>query len=268
MRDALPGSIKPAFAARSLRCERKCSQPNRNEPRTCCIIQLLLACFLLFAPHSIAWAGRDDGDLLRFIRHFEARGSYDIFYADIRQPPPKPLTQMTVGEVLIWQGSLKGTRSTAAGGYQFIRGTLADLVQRHNIPRSARFDQNLQDRLARHLIDDCAGARARGTTAFGNCLAEIWAALPLLSGPQKGRSAYHGIAGNRALTTPENFTAVLQGLPYRTPTIRQARASVPSGHRTVVPRHVRIRSAMKETAAAANAAMPKQVWTTDPYAVD
>jgi hypothetical protein len=231
-------------------------------------IQFVLAVSFLFLMQSFAIAGTDDGALLRFIRHFEAKGSYDIYHTKIKQPPPKRLTEMTVGEVMAWQASLRNPVSTAAGGYQIIKGTLKDIVNRHNIPKSAIFNEALQDRMARHLIDDCSGARARSTTAFANCLAGIWAALPLVSGPKKGKSAYHKIAGNKALTTPENFMAVLTGLPFRTPTIRTAQANIATGHKIAAPRYVQIKSAMKKTAQAGNSAVTKQTWATDPYALD
>ena len=232
------------------------------------VFRIFTVTCLLFLTHSMAVAETSDAALLRFIRHIEADGNYDIYHGKIGQPPPKRLTQMTVGDVLAWQASLNNPISTAAGGYQIIRGTLKDIVQRHDIPRSAVFDQALQDKMARHLINDCAGARSRGAVAFGNCLAGIWAALPLLSGPNKGRSAYHGIAGNRALTTSHNFINLLAGLPHTTPSVRTAHATVSTGHTPATPRYIRIKSAMQKTAQAADATMRQQTWTTDPYAMD
>lgn len=164
-------------------------------------------------------------DMLRFIRHFEAGGSYDRYYTGIKSPPPKPLTQLTVGEVLEWQKSLRGTKSTASGGYQFIRKTLARLVQQYNIPLETKFDAKLQDRLAQLLISECPNKDLpKDNLRFGNCLAAIWAALPVLTGPKKGESRYKGLAGNKALTTPDNVLAMLSGkevnykaIPFRTP---------------------------------------------------
>jgi hypothetical protein len=164
-------------------------------------------------------------DMLRFIRHFEARGSYDRYYSGIKVPPPKPLTQLTVGEVLAWRNSLRGTKSTASGAYQFIRPTLERLVRTYKIPKSKTFNAALQDQLAQLLISECPDRDLpKDNLRFGNCLATIWTALPVLSGPKKGQSHYKGIAGNRALTTPENVMAMLSGgqvtyeaTPFRTP---------------------------------------------------
>jgi hypothetical protein len=145
-----------------------------------------------------------------FIRHHEATGNYDRYYAGIPTSPPRPLTQMTVGEVMAWQDSLRNLRSTAVGAYQIIKNTLRMLVRDNGIDRNALFDQTMQDHLADLLLAECEPQR-RNVTAYGNCIARIWAAFPLLSGPEQGKSVYHGIAGNRALTTPQNVVAMLGG---------------------------------------------------------
>ena len=133
---------------------------------------------------------------------------------------------MRVGEVLDWQKRVRaaGAPATAAGGYQVIYKTLRRLVTRHGIALDARFTPALQDRLARHLINECGpkGPRARHPR-YGNCLAGIWAALPLTSGPGKGRSAYYNLAGNRALTSPETLLALLAGQPRAAWTCAAAR---------------------------------------------
>ncbi|EEE35200.1 conserved hypothetical protein [Rhodobacteraceae bacterium KLH11] len=181
---------------------------------------------------------------------------------------------MTVGEVLVWLSALRRARvkSTAAGGYQIIYKTLDDLVRRHRIPRDTLFNAALQDRLARHLIDDCSEARARNTTAFANCLAGIWAALPLVSGPGKGRSAYRGIANNKARTTPANVLAMLNGQPFSTKPTRIARETAGPGEtstpQVATPRYVRIQNAMRQAAQAAGNRTVPQTWAIDPYAME
>ena len=77
---------------------------------------------------------RTTTDLLTFIRTLEAPRGYGDYERRIRIPPPKPLTAMTVGEVLDWQVRLRraGAISTAVGGYQIIlnsavgAGTISD----------------------------------------------------------------------------------------------------------------------------------------------
>ncbi|WP_299082941.1 hypothetical protein [uncultured Ruegeria sp.] len=237
-------------------------------------VRNLFLCVLLILPASPVRAEHSDATLLTFLRWFEAEGSYDRYEHRIHIPPPKRLTAMTVGEVLAWQSALRKARvkSTAAGGYQIIYKTLNDLVRRHRITRDTLFNAALQDRLARHLIDDCAAARAHSNTAFANCLAGIWAALPLVSGPKKGLSVYYGIADNKARTTPANVLAMLSGQPFSTKSTRIARETGGAGEtstpRVATPRYVRIRNAMRQTAQAAENRTAPQTWVIDPYAME
>ena len=97
------------------------------------------------------------------------------------------------------------------GAYQIIHETLSIITKKYNIPHSAKFDKDMQDHLARLLIAQCSDARQKGNVVFGNCLAGIWAALPMLSGPNSGQSKYKDIAGNKARTTPAAFLSVLNG---------------------------------------------------------
>ena len=162
-------------------------------------------------------APKQTADLLTFIRALEAPRGYDDYERRIPIAPPRPLTAMRLGAVLDWQRQVRaaGAPSTAAGGYQIIYPTLSRLMRDYGIGRAAVFDAALQDRLARLLIAEC-GPRpdpdaTRAHPRFGSCLARIWAALPLTSGENRGLSAHHGVAGNRALTTPDTVLALLAG---------------------------------------------------------
>ena len=170
-------------------------------------------------------------DLLTFIRHIEAGGGYDAFERRISVPPPKRLTAMRVSEVLAWQTRVRaaGNPSTAAGGYQVIRSTLDRLIKKGVVSKTELFDVATQDRLALALIGEC-GSRAR-PVRFANCLAGIWAALPLVSGPNRGRSAHHGIAGNRAHATPKTVLALLAGKSVSIGRTRAARLQMERGRR-------------------------------------
>ena len=110
---------------------------------------------------------------------------------------------MTVGEVLEWQKRIRPrVTSTAAGRYQIIHKTLTRIVDSYGIDPDLLFDAAMQDHLGELLLAEC-GYRQRDSTAFADCLAQVWAALPRVTGPKQGRSAWHGTAGNRALVTPE-----------------------------------------------------------------
>ena len=159
-------------------------------------------------------------DLLTFIRALEAPRGYSDYERRIHIPPPKPLTAMTLGEVLDWQKRLRraGAPSTAAGGYQIIYPTLKRLVAKYGISRSRVFNAVTQDHLARMLISECGHKGPRHNhPRYGNCLAGIWAALPLTHGTSRGRSAHHGVAGNKALTHPATVLALLAGQPVVIP---------------------------------------------------
>lgn len=149
--------------------------------------------------------------ILEFIARYEVRGGYDQVHTAVPETPPRPLTAMSIREVLAWQKRIRPRAvSTAAGRYQVIHDTLTRLVETYGIDPEQRFDPAIQDRLGRLLLDEC-GYGTRRKHAFANCLARTWAALPLVSGPSAGRSAWHGTAGNRALVSRADFLAFLEG---------------------------------------------------------
>ena len=236
----------------------------------------------MFTVLTLAGAGagaaeeRTTTDLLTFIRALEAPRGYDDYERRIPFPPPRALTAMRVGEVLDWQKRVRaaGAPATAAGGYQLIYKTLSRLVTRHGIAPDARFSPALQDRLARHLINDCGpkGPRSRHSR-YGNCLARIWAALPLTSGPAKGRSAYYNLAGNRALTSPETLLALLAGQPVPLgpappPAVRLKGDGSFAVIATAPPiKYSDISAAMRDAARAGTLTPSVREWNLDPYAL-
>ncbi|WP_299749836.1 hypothetical protein [uncultured Tateyamaria sp.] len=179
--------------------------------RTLLFCTILSLAFVVIPDRAIAGPVTANSEQVRaFIRHYEATSDYDLYHPGMKRAPPRPLTQMTVGEVMAWQKSQGDVISTASGAYQIIQRTLRGLVNKHGIDRNALFDRQMQDHLADLLLLECK-ARRNNVVRYGNCIAYIWAALPLLSGPNTGKSAYDGIAGNRALTTTKNFMTLLQG---------------------------------------------------------
>ena len=156
---------------------------------------------------SVTMACTEDS-VLELVRNLEAPGGYDTVYAGTRIPPPRPITSMSVADVLHWQrrSVQNGSVSTAAGHYQIIRPTLQRLVNDGVVSLSDQFDAATQDRLGRHLLQE-TGYRAGDTsTATANRIAHIWASLPNVS---TGQSAYEGIAGNHALITAPLWRGVL-----------------------------------------------------------
>lgn len=163
--------------------------------------------------------------LLDFIRQTEVsrqdRASYDVIYANKQDRLPKPLTSMTIGEVVDAQRSWsKNHGSSAAGGYQFMRATLQGLAAELGLSGSQRLDPDLQDRLGFHLLKRrgyeafMAGSISR--TEFGKRLAQEWASFPVLAPTkggtrqvQRGQSFYAGDGLNKALVKPETVEALL-----------------------------------------------------------
>jgi hypothetical protein len=157
-------------------------------------------------------------------------------------PPPRPVSQMTIGEVKDWQrqtlraqaaaGLPQKRRSSAAGGPQFLLGTLEGLQRNLGIPDSARFDQATQERMAIHLmrekgLDDFQAGRITADR-FANNLAHVWAALPLVSGPNRGRGVYDAPGFNQSTGRADEWFRVVSGgqLP---PQITMSARNMPDG---------------------------------------
>lgn len=162
--------------------------------------------------------------LLDFIGNKESEG-YDDISGLISQSryPVKSLTQMTIQEVLDWQESIDRFQlSEAVGRYQIMEDTLRGynndssagpgnpLYTRAGISAGDLFSPQNQDKMAIILLNQRGlqkfvdGEITR--EQFANNLANEWASLPLVTGPNAGRSKYAGdSAGNKALTTVQEF---------------------------------------------------------------
>jgi muramidase (phage lysozyme) len=172
--------------------------------------------------------------LLDFIADHESEGAarrwkisaYDVVWAGIRKEyrPKKPLTTMTIGEVLAWQDSIDPMhRSEAAGRYQILEDTLRHLYAEAGLTLKSLFDKAGQDALAiallkrRGLDKYLSGKLTVGQ--FCNELAKEWASLPVVSGKGKGRSYYHGDGLNSALVDVAPFLAAVAAIKPKPPPI-------------------------------------------------
>jgi muramidase (phage lysozyme) len=163
--------------------------------------------------------------LLDFIRDTEVgtddRGGYDVIYGFNQSKLPKPVTAMTVDEVLAAQaGWSKRFGSSATGGYQFMRATLAGLKTELGLRGVQLLDADLQDRLGYHLLKrrgyEAYAAGTIGAAEFGKRVAMEWASFPVLAATKgahlqlsRGQSYYAGDKLNKALVTPARVEAVL-----------------------------------------------------------
>ena len=155
----------------------------------------------------------DDRPFLELLGHLEGPDGYEDLTRLATLPLPKPVTAMTVDEVLDFQRALRqrGARSTAMGRYQFIYKTLLHMTVYYRIDRSQRFGPRLQDHLTRLELYRCGFYDAAVEVhELGDCLASVWAALPLLTGPNRGQSRYKATGINTALTSPEIMEALLR----------------------------------------------------------
>lgn len=148
--------------------------------------------------------------LLDFIAIPESGGDYNVVYKHKQGTLGKPITMMTLDELLAAQRVLgKKYGSSAAGKFQHIRVTLKAQAERLRIPGNTLFSPGLQDDLGWDLLRQrgldrfLAGTMSR--TDFGNAIAKEWASSPVLSkinGKSRGQSYYAGdglnVAGRNA----------------------------------------------------------------------
>lgn len=166
--------------------------------------------------------------LLAAIMSKEAPEGYGQVFGGIKAKDRIDVTKKTVGEVLLWQADLrkrKVTKSTAAGGYQFIYMTLAATVREMGISLETPFNKATQDRMAVYLMQKRGlGDYIDGKITeeqFANNLAKEWASLPVVSrikGPNKramlepGQSYYDGDNLNAAHHDPAAILRLVRAI--------------------------------------------------------
>lgn len=150
----------------------------------------------------------------------ERRG-YDVIYANRQDKLSKPITSMAVAELQAAQAGNWPAKSTASGGYQFMRATLGDLRKELKLRDSQVFTPDLQDRLGYHLLKrrgyETWMAGKLSDTGFALNLAREWASFPVLTAVQgqrrmlsRGQSYYEGDKLNKALVSAEHVEALLK----------------------------------------------------------
>jgi muramidase (phage lysozyme) len=152
-------------------------------------------------------------ELLDLICKHESGGNYNVVWNGCKVKPQN-LTGMTVSEVMQWQRDeiARGSRSTAAGRYQIISGTMKGLVREMGLTGNEKFDEALQDRMAMQLLkrrglDDYLGGRISQDKFMDN-MAYEWASLK----KSNGRGAYDGDGLNASVNTLTRERAILTAL--------------------------------------------------------
>jgi muramidase (phage lysozyme) len=142
--------------------------------------------------------------ILDLIGRYESRGgSYNVLVGGRVEPN---LTSMTISEVLEYQRDLvnSGAPGSAAGKYQIIRNTLADLVNRGVANPNERFSPATQDRLAIALMEPTLSkfqAKQASVDQMADKIAAVWAAFP----KSTGQSQYQGVGNNKAGLSRQEF---------------------------------------------------------------
>lgn len=144
--------------------------------------------------------------ILETIARGESNGNYNAYYGNAKNTKVN-FTAMSVNDVLAWQDAFvkKGSPSSAVGKYQFVRPTLAGLIQQLKIDGSQLFTASLQDRLAIALLerrgvhDYMKGKLSR--EQFAHNLSKEWAALPAATGNKPNASYYDGDGLNKVQVT-------------------------------------------------------------------
>lgn len=155
----------------------------------------------------------NDRPFLDLIGEIEGPDGYDDIVLDAPLQPPRPITQMTINEVLEYQRALQleGSHSSAVGRYQFIRKTLAYMVDKYEIDGDQLFGKVMQDSLARRMMVKCDFYEADASESrVGNCLARAWASLPMMSGEKAGQSYYGEVGTNKAHATRSEVLVALR----------------------------------------------------------
>lgn len=155
---------------------------------------------------------------LDFIASKEAPRGYDTVYGNRMSRMPKPLTSMTINEVIA-QGAWRTKQfgSSACGRYQFMKATLEGLVSAGRARGDERMTPDVQDRLGYELLIRRGYKRfmagSMSAVDFGNQIAMEWASFPVLSainGKRRGQSYYAGDGQNHALVAPEPVEDMLE----------------------------------------------------------
>jgi muramidase (phage lysozyme) len=155
--------------------------------------------------------------LLSVIAEGESSGNYNAHYGNSANDTLR-FTDMPVGAVLDWQEKTvsEGSPSSAVGRYQIVRPTLVKLVQQLNIEPSAPFDETLQDRLAIALLEKRGSQayvnRTLSREQFAANLAQEWAALPRVTGPNPQDSYYAGDGLNASRVSTKAVFEALDAL--------------------------------------------------------
>lgn len=158
--------------------------------------------------------GSSGNAILDLIGEAESRGNYNAFFGNAENKSVD-FTKMTIREVRAWQDKYvrSGSKSSAVGKYQIIRGTMDSLIEGLGLTGDELFDERMQDRLGLALLNRRGYSKWTSgqitKQQFANNLAREWASLPVIGGNKHGRSYYAGDGLNKALISPDKYLSAL-----------------------------------------------------------
>ncbi len=160
--------------------------------------------------------GTDDAAVARSNGKFGS--GYDVTYMNNRYGiPSRPISQMTLDELHQYQRQMLNNpdnraRSSAVGKYQIVGTTMRNLERQMGLNGSEVFSPDLQDRMARRLIQDngLSAYQAGKITPqqFQDFLATQWDSVPASA---TGKTMHGGRLG----MTPERVQDYISHLPRR-----------------------------------------------------
>lgn len=178
--------------------------------------------------------------LLAAIRRGEAPKGYGQIYGGARGVSlSTDVSRLTLNEVLAFQSQMlaSGSKSSACGGYQFLKGTLKNTIRTMGLTGNEVWTPTLQDQMAIQLMKgrglDRYMAGTISAETFANNLAMEWASLPVvtyINGKKPGQSYYAGDGLNGSNHSVSEIMALVKDLKKNTPQVERPDVEVVSGN--------------------------------------
>jgi len=151
--------------------------------------------------------------LINTIYQAESGGDPNIIYSGCPIQPPRPITQMTVREVRIFQDRMVAawSESSAVWACQIIKGTMDGAIRAGVLDPNSKFDIDAQNRFTIWKMEQRGLNRFMSWQVsqewFMESLAKEWASLPK---DMWGASYYAWDGLNHALVSPQTITRHLR----------------------------------------------------------
>ena len=155
-------------------------------------------------------------NLLDLIYSAESGRNYDAWNTQTKIRSERPLTELTVAEIMEIQGKNSDNDGGAAGAGQIKKSTMQLLLNNKILSKDDKFTPEVQDRAHlfllqnRGLNDYLSGGI--NLNEYGHRLSKEYASLPSMLGKTPHMSYYEGEAKNSARVKPSEITAQLSAL--------------------------------------------------------